>query len=292
VQELERTVAIGRHERSQLLKHVIAKEDELDALRQELTALRTEHEKVVSQNVSREHATSTSRRPAARAAMILAGFAAVSAASIGLFDAAVARPARARLAMESAQLNAQLQEAMTTSERLRADLAAKGPPSGPTGPPTEPAKPPVDLSAEKKSLAERQAAVDQEGRRLAQLRRDLDAERQILIERKKALDDDRAALQKRAAALTQSAAAGIPDGVLVWRADVTVPAAVIIIGNKANFGTVSGAMPARPAVMRLVPFEGEVKAIDVPGPKNNWNRLYLQVLGKGRVTVFLLWVAR
>lgn len=299
--DVDPTLVAGKQERRRLLKHLIAKSEQLDAVTVELTTLKTENEQLKAR-VASASATAPSKPARSRVARLVAallGAAAVAAVSIGSFNRFVAVPASERLAIRNAELSARVDEAARTVETLRTDLAAKEqmlnarPPTTPGGPPTaDPKAADAALASDRKALADRLAAFETENRRLAQLKHDLDVESQKQADSRKLLDDERGALQRRQAALTQSANAAMPDGVLVWRADVVVPTAVIITGNKANFGSVSGAMPARPAAMKLDVIEGDVKVIEGPGPKNDWNRLYFQVLGKGRVTVFLLWTGR
>jgi hypothetical protein len=293
--DLEQLVAAGKRERSQLLRHLIAKGDELDALQRDLAAIRTELA-ARSQPNTRE---TESPRTLRTLAVALAIAAAATVLAVGLYERFVVRPSRVQLEMEASRLSSQLLEATRSVEALKADVAARDLSLKTASTTVSNPEPPVvqkstdpDAAAAQKALATRAAALDEEERRLTQMRRDLDLERQQQGDARKVLDDDRAALQKRIATLPQAAPSPVPEGVLIWRADVTVPTAVLITGNKANYGVVTGGMPTRPATMKLDVIEGDVKVLDAPGPKNNWNQLYLQVLGKGRVTVFLLWVAR
>jgi hypothetical protein len=301
--ELERATAASKHERRQLLKHLIAKDDELIQVREAAAALQSaqrELQQQLTQSQTDLQAMRTRVQPArgglARAAMWLVAAAALAAASAGLFHVGVARPSQERLEREADGLRSQGMTDAQTIEQLRRDVAEKDRQllAAPVPIPTEPIVPPPpvgapDHSAAEKALAEKAAALQEAGRRLALRERDVELESQKVLEARKTLDADRLAFEKRASGWVPPAQPTI-GGVLAWRGELTVPIAVIITGNKANFGTVSGSLPGRPATMRLVAFDAKITVIEEPGPGNKWSRLYMKVEGKGPVTIFLVWV--
>jgi hypothetical protein len=251
---LEQAVAAGQYERRQLLKHLVARDEELTRLKGHLSALGSMAVSSESQVTSKSHNQSPRERPEPFRGLsnYLVVFAGIVAIGFGLFYASVGRRTQARLERETGALRAQ-------------------------------------IGLETQAIDDRRAAVQKESDRLSQFERDLKLERQNLTELKGALEAERVALEKSRATSRQ---AGLPiaSGVMVWRGELTASTTVMINVNRASFGTVSGALPGKPATLRVVPFYGKVTILEDISPANGWGRFHFQVEGQGPVTVFLLWV--
>jgi hypothetical protein len=296
-----------REQRGQLLRRLIATEDRLQEAEEELRSLRSVRD--VSRRERADDETPTKRvrvlQPERRRILLvlpwLVAVLGAAAAGVGLSELIVNRPARTRLAAQLAATQQDVARATGEANDLRQQLAAKAQEAGSPRPPergpsedkpTDAAadKAAKDLAATRKELEDALARTSAERAKLAQQQQQIDLEKQRLADGRKALEEERKALPKRPE-FTPAAITGWPISVVVWRADVLVPTAVMITGSSANFGSVLGGLPGKPAAMGFVPYGGAtVSVIEGPSKANNWSRLYFKVEAKGPVTiVFILW---
>jgi hypothetical protein len=313
LQDLERAVATTKYQRSQLLKHLLSKDDELDGLRQELAHIKNEQAGAAERLVAREREAealkaelqSSGRRRRVGTAIWLLALVAASLLSVWAFHLISSGPLIPHFAAETARLRDELAAQTTANEKLRRDAALKEEALKALS--TGDGQIAGTLAAQRKDLEAREAALKKQSETLAQLRMAFDADRQRLADARKTFEEERAAFEKRRAAPATAGpppvsppsspfvvATPLPPGVMMWRGNVAATTVggitVVLTPNAASFGTLTnGAFPDRPTELRAIAINGSV-TVRRPNSEKDWGRLYMNVVGKGPVTAFLVWL--
>ncbi len=306
VRELEQAVSGSKHERGLLLRRLIAAEDQLRAH----GGAKPPHDGSAKAK-ERETPTTSIRVPVETGKRIslpalMATSIAVAAIAVAAWYFLIQRPLETQLINQRDAARQQADAGGVELEKLRAVVAERAAQPAPIPPtpaeqppapavPTPPSPDPAaaNLAAERKALQTKSIELDNERGRLAQQKREIDGEYLKLADARRQFDEARLAVPPKPEPmqLLLPPATAIVSGSLTWRASIKVPTAVMITGNSANFGTVTGALPRQPAHMRIMTGDAVVTLIEGPQPTNGWNRLYFKIEGQGSVTVFLSWVA-
>lgn len=311
LQDLERAVTTTKYQRSQLLKHLLSKDDELEALRRELARITNEQAGTAERLAAREREAdalkaerqSSGRRRNLGTAFWLLALVVASLLSVGAFRLISSGPLIRHLAAETGRLRDELAAQTTANAQLLRDAALKDAAlkalSGGNGRVAE------TLAAQQKDLEAREAALKKQSDALAQLRLAFDQDRQRLADARAAFEQERAAFEKRQASPPTApppvspppsplaVTMPLPPGVMMWRGNVASSVGgitVVLTPNAATFGTLTnGAFPDRPTEVRAIAINGSV-TVRRPTSEQDWGRLYMNVVGKGPVTAFLVWL--